>query len=186
MKPHFIILLSWYLLSCHENPINKKGVNGPFINKYVLLEKKSLSRPNYTVEYPYKWTIDSADEEYIEDAFFSINAPSGGCFVTFMFGDPNLDEKEHLDGQIKEQLTNLRNAAVSSYFQKWGEYQGHGAIIKGTLLDVFQGELKIFVHSNDSSSFFILSSLFDKYKTEDEDGLKLIETSFRIPNGSQH
>ena len=148
----------------------------PRINSIV--KKIFLKRPTYNLEYPYNWYIDSTDSDFDIDNYFSIDSKSESGFVKFIFFNTQLDEEVHLKEQIKEHLkVTVKNGTVS-YFNKWGIYTGQGAIIKGKMLGVFKGELKLFVHSNDSSSFLIFSQILDEDKLRDEQGLKIIENSF--------
>jgi hypothetical protein len=180
MKILFLFIITLSILSCTDNSVKKNETTEPDFKNEVVVKKKFLKRQSYKMEYPFSWKIDSSDHDYDIDNYFTLDSPSDGCFATFMFFNTNIDEKEHLDEQVKEHLKGTIKNGIVSYFDKWGEYKGHGAIIKGKLLGVFKGELKLFVHSSDSSSFLIFSQLNDEDKLKDEDGLKLIEASFRL------
>ncbi|MGG9972191.1 hypothetical protein ACQ33O_10390 [Ferruginibacter sp. SUN002] len=179
MKKFIVLIIIPFLFSCSINSNEDKNKEENKIEKPIVVKKRFLARPNYKMEYPDNWTIDSTDSDYDIDTYFSLNSPSNGAFASFMFINTKVDEQEHLDLHIKEQLkVTMKNGTVS-YFEKWGDYIGHGATIRGKLLGIFKGDLKIFVHSNDTSSFLILSQLSDEDKLKDEEGLKLIESSFR-------
>jgi hypothetical protein len=180
MKTILILLISISIISCSSNSNNKGGEEISGIKEEVLTKKKFLNRPAYNVSYPYNWYIDSTDSDFDIDSYFSLDSPTEGCFAEFLFFNTSMNEKELLDEQIKEHLkVSIKNGTVT-YFNKWGEYSGQGASIKGKMVGIFKGELKLFVHSTDSSTFFIFSQLLDDDRLKDESGLRLIENSFKV------
>lgn len=177
---YLALLVSLTLFSCTQSTGKKEGKDEKEINKGAVTKKKFLKRPGYQLEYPYNWTIDSTEKDYDIDAYISIESPSGSSFVTFMLFNSSIDEKEQVEEQIKEHLkVTMKNGEVNR-FEKWGAYNGQGATIKGKLLGVFKGELKVFIHATDSSSFLFLSQVQDDVRLIDEESVTLIENSFRL------
>ena len=125
------------------------------------------------------WNIDSTDEDYDLDNYFSFNSPSNSGFASFFIFNTEIDEKEHLNEQINEQLkVTIKNGKVS-YYNNWGNYKGGGAKINGKILGILKGEIKIFSHSCDSCSFLTLSMIYDSDIDVDKKGLDLMETTFQ-------
>lgn len=180
MKDILITILLISIISCASNSEKKESVEFINVKKGLILKKKFLDRPTYKLEYPYKWYIDSTDSDFDIDTYFSLDSPTEGAFTKFIFFNTTIDEKEHLSEQIKEHLKVTIKKGTVTYFDNWGKYNGHGASIKGKFLGVFKGELKLFIHSTDSSSFLIFSQLLDDDKSSDEEGLRIIESSFQF------
>jgi len=177
---YFALIVLLTIFSCTHSSGKKESKEEKEINTDPVGRKNFLTRPSYKLEYPYKWAIDSTEKYYDIDAYISIESPSGSSFVTFMFFNTSIDEKEQIEEQIKEQLeVTMKNGEVTR-FEKWGAYNGQGATIKGRLLGIFKGELKIFIHATDSSSFLFLSQVQDDVRLIDEESVKLIENSFRL------
>lgn len=190
MKQSYLIIIIFALFSCSQET-NKKVEEAKHEPENALQAKseplqtmaaknKIISRQGFQVEYPKDWYIDTTDSDFDIDSNFSIDSPSDGSFTNFMIFNTKIDDKEQLDAQIKEHLKTTMKKGTVSYFDKWGEYQGKGATINGKLLGVYKGELKIFAHSTDSGSVLIVSQMLDGDKAKDEEGIKTIETSFRI------
>lgn len=180
MKTLLKLLLLTIVFSCNNNSATKKDNTQIEPDRPSVIKKHYLKRPGYKMEYLHTWTIDSTDNDFSIDSYFTLNTASDNGFVSFFIFNTYVDQKELIDAQVEANLKKtLKNGKVV-YFTSWGNYKGMGATINGKLLGLMDGEVKAFAYSNDSSSFLIVSQLFDSDKQQDEPGLKLIETSFRI------
>ena len=144
-----------------------------------------LNRPGYTLAYPVNWHIDSSSKLYDIDGHFTLHSPVESGLITVFFFNVSKDEKETLEKHIHAQLENSMKDGTVSYFTKWGNYQGHGASLKGRLEGSWKSELKIFVYSNKEQSFLITSICADGYRDEVIPGLNLIESSLKLKPPTQ-
>ncbi len=139
-----------------------------------------INRPFYELKYPSRWHIDTTDTDYDIDSYFSIEAPvDDGLALFFIFNIP-IDEEVYVNNQIEAHLKKVMKNGKVEYFDHWGKFGGHGATITGKLLGVWKGELKIFCHSGDSSSFLTVAQYLDRDKEIVLPGLHLIESTFRL------
>lgn len=131
------------------------------------------------MEYYADWKIDSSDADFDIDSYLVFDSPSGvGTCSIFIF-NTGIDEQKHIDGQVEAHLKKIIKNGKVSYFSNWGNYKGTGALIKGKILGISNGEIKAFAHAEEDWSVLIVSQLYDSDKPQDEPGLKLIESSFR-------
>jgi hypothetical protein len=151
----------------------------PKNNNTPTQQEEALDRPHYQMKYYSDWTIDSTDKDFDLDSYFTLNTASGSGFISFFIFNRIIDEKEHLDAQIKTHNKLMKDGNVS-LFETWGKYKGHGATIDGKFSGAFKGEVKIFVHSCDSCSFLVAYQFFNRDKERDLPGFNLIETTFKI------
>lgn len=139
-----------------------------------------LGRPTYSLEYPRNWSIDSSSKLFDLDGHFTLRSSVESGLITFFIFNTPQDENETLQDQINAQLAETIKNGTVSYFSKWGNYQGHGAIIKGKINGLWKSELEIFVHSTASNSFLITSVYADSYKDDVLPGLNQIESTFKL------
>ncbi|GAB2813630.1 hypothetical protein [Ferruginibacter profundus] len=143
-------------------------------------EKILLDRPGYALTYPADWRIDSSSKLYDIDSHFTLHSPVESGLVTFFIFNVLKDEKETLEKHVKAQLSTTMKDGTVSYFTSWGNYQGHGASLKGKLDGLYKSELKIFVYGSETCSFLIVSICADGYRDEVLPGLTQITSSFKI------
>lgn len=137
-------------------------------------------KPNFQLERYANWTIDSSDKSFEPDNYLDLNSASDNGFAMFFLFETQIDEKEHIDDQVKAYIDKLVKKPKVSYFDKWGAYRGQGAKIEGILMGLMKGEIKIFAHATDSLSFLTISMLYLEDRPVDEPGLELIESTFRL------
>lgn len=174
MKQFSLLLFLIFLFSC--NSVNDNGEK----DYLKAVSRKSINRSKYELQYPSDWKINTADKDFDIDGYFSIEAPEDNALSMFFIFNTSINEEEYLEDQVQAQLNKtLKNGQVL-YFDHWGSFTGHGAVIKGKFLGVSGGELKIFCHSNDSASFLTVTQYLNKHEEEVMPGFRLIETSFKL------
>jgi hypothetical protein len=145
-------------------------------------EKILLDRPGYTLAYPAGWTIDSSSKIYDIDGHFTLHSPIESGLITFFIFNVQKDEEETLNRHIKAQLAASMKDGTVSYFNRWGNYKGHGARITGRLEGLYKSELEIFVYGSKDQSFLIVSVCGNGYREELLPGLQLVASSFKLKN----
>ena len=148
---------------------------------YSQKQKENIiNRTAYMLHYDASWHVDSSDNDFSFDSYFSLDTRSNNGAVTFFIFDTPTDPAEHIEAQVKAYLAKIMKNGSVTYFEKWGSFSGKGALIKGKLLGSFSGEIRVFSYSNNNLSFLIVSQLFDEDKPMDQPGLDLIEKTFRL------
>ncbi|MGH2553660.1 MAG: hypothetical protein ACRDEB_08080 [Chitinophagaceae bacterium] len=132
------------------------------------------------MKYPSHWIIDDSDEDFDIDSFLDIKLPDDRGFIMFFLFDTSIDETEHVESQIKAHLSKSIKKGLVTRFNKWGSFTGTGAKIEGKLTGIFKGEIFIFAHSTDSTSFLTVYLLYDRNREVDLPGFKLIERTFHL------
>ncbi|MEO6612747.1 MAG: hypothetical protein ABIT05_08715 [Chitinophagaceae bacterium] len=177
MRPLLLTLLITILLSCN-NKAGKNAETPTTVKEPEAPLTTSLNRPTYSLKYLSSWIIDSSSEEFDLDRHFTLHSPVESGVITFFIFNTPKDEAESLQNQINAHLAETMKDGTVTYFSKWGNYQGHGAIITGKMSGVWPGEIKIFIHSTATSSFLVTSIYADSYKNDVLPGLNHIESSF--------
>ena len=139
-----------------------------------------INRPAYELKYPSDWKIDTVSEDFGIDNCFSIATPQEDGVSIFIIYNTLIDEEEHVSNQVKDHLKSTTKNGIVSYFDHWGSFKGHGALIKAKIMGVWNGEVKIFCHSGDSCSFVTVSQYLIRSKQTTLPGLQLIESSFKL------
>lgn len=143
-----------------------------------------LDRPAFSLRYPDSWTIDSSSKLYDIDGHFTLHSGVESGLVTFFIYNIHKDEEETLQRHIKAQLEETMKNGTVSYFTTWGNYEGHGAVIRGKLQGIWKAEIKIFIYSSKNDSFLITSIYTDSYRDDVLPGLKEIESSFKLKHAA--
>ncbi|MEP7236369.1 MAG: hypothetical protein ABI685_00825 [Ferruginibacter sp.] len=178
----FILFIIMYVIfiSCNDMETDKKPNGHKQSDATTRPAKLLLERPTYSLIYPGNWTIDSSSKLYDIDGHFTLHSPVESGLITFFIFNIANDERETLQDHINAQLEKTIKHGEVSYFTQWGNYKGHGAIIRGKMSGVWKAELKIFVYSTGSNSFLITSIYAEGYKDDILPGLKIIESSFKL------
>lgn len=172
MKKLLVLFYFFVQFGCNLSTITDKSLSK---RKLKILESQSYQLKHYS-----DWTIDSNDVDFDIDSYFILNSPSGSGSISFFILNTAVDEQHWLDEQVKNHLEKLIKNGTVSNFETWGNYRGHGATITGKSLGLFKAEAKIFVHSEDSSSFLIVNQILNNDRKQDLPGLKLIESTFKL------
>jgi hypothetical protein len=124
---------------------------------------KTIDRDSFSLIYPDSWTIDKTDEDYDPDALFSLDASKAdGASMMFMIFSLPLDADEMLNEQVKTMTKALvKNPTSITDFDTWGNLKGKGKIIKGKLMGIFKGHIKLFMYTDDSKSMLVMEQLYD-------------------------
>jgi hypothetical protein len=177
---HFLSLSIILSISCNRPSIKENLSKTTEASPLPVLKKYFLKRPNYKLEYYANWKIDSTDQDFNMDSYITFNGPSEISYLSMLLFNTQINQEENIDGQVTEYLKSAIINGKVKYINTWGKYKGYGATINGKFLGVYRGEMKLFAHSCDSCSFMTTSQIFDVDKPMDEEGLKLIESSFQI------
>ncbi len=180
MRLFYTIILSAFLIGCNS-PADRKTepVNIPD-QKTIVHKKFHVVRDNYSFDHYSNWQMDSSDVDFDIDSFFTLNGPVENGFITFFVFNAATDEKNNVDAQVAAHLKKTMKNATVTYFDKWGRYTGHGAIMKGKLLGVFKSQIRIFSFSTPNSSFIMIAEYEDSESELVLPGLELIETTFKL------
>jgi hypothetical protein len=147
---------------------------------HVLIDTVTISRAVYELKYLSNWKIDTADKDFDIDSYFSIDAPvEDGTSMFFLFNTP-INEEEQISAQVKAHLEKAMKNGIVSYFDHWGNFRGHGALLKGKIMGIWKGEVTIFCHSGDSTSFLAVCQYLDNDTLKVLPGFRLIESSFKL------
>jgi len=183
LLPMLVIIACMLLTACNQGwDKNGKHVKAKESGNG---EKLLLNRPGYVVAYPDNWHIDSTSKLYDIDGHFTLHSGVESGLITFFIFNIQKDEVETLNRQVKVQLENSMKDGTVSYFTKWGNYVGHGAILKGKMSGVWKSEIKIFVYGTKEQSFLITSICADGYRDDVLAGLNLIESTFKLKQPMQ-
>lgn len=148
----------------------------PFIN----YAQHKIDREGFSMQCPAGWAIDTADEDYDADALFSIDSPDGENMIMFVIYDMALDTadlmKKHEEGFTAKLL---KNPAVTR-FSSWGRYKGSGKILKGKLMGVLKGTVRIFIYTDGKKTMTVIEQYYDKTYEELKQGYELMASSFEF------
>ena len=158
----------------HENESQTRANDA---KKADLLEPRMLKRPAFELKYPENWSVDTKDEDYDPDHFFSVEGSEGGS-VMFFFFNVSSDPAKKVESQVTLLRARMMKDAVRSGFTRWGRYEGCGALLKGRIMGVFKGQVRVFPSSEGSRSLMVVEQALEKDWARVTPGLKMIEDSF--------
>ena len=124
---------------------------------------KTINRDSFSLKYPDTWAIDKTDEDYDPDALFSLDSEKEeGASVMFMIFSLPLDADDMLNEQVKSMTKALvKNPTSITDFDTWGNLKGKGKIIKGKLMGIFKGQIRLFMYTDESKSMLVMEQFYD-------------------------
>ena len=165
--------------------VSSTQIGQDFLTGMVSVEKpadvakaRTVSRKGFSLQMPGNWKVDTKDVDYNADTYLSIESP-GSSYTQFIIYNVESDTKESLDDEVKTQMAFVKNA-VQTPFTKWGDLKGHGADLKGRVLGVNRGGVRLFVHSSAGKTMYIYEQYYDDDLRNTQAGFKLIESSFTL------
>ena len=136
-----------------------------------------IERDSFLLKYPADWKIDTQDEDYDPDAFFSLESPDDNLVMFMIFNVP-VDKDELLKAQLEAFSSQLIKKPEITEFNKWGDFYGMGKILKGKILGVFKGVVRIFVYETPYKTMLVVEQYYDKDHEKLKKDYDLISTSF--------
>ncbi|WP_309381697.1 hypothetical protein [Cerasicoccus frondis] len=105
----------------------------------------TINRPAFSLSYPKEWTIASHQADYDPDKLFTIET-GGASHIMIEIFDAN--SEMDLENTMRNVLIALDGTAVNTYseakFDTWGKYTGQGKHLKGKVMNLFPGGLRVF------------------------------------------
>ena len=136
-----------------------------------------IDRDSFSLQYPSNWRIDTEDEDYDPDAFFSLESPDDNLVMFMIFNVP-VDKDELLNAQLEAFSSQVIKKPEITEFNRWGDYYGTGKILKGKLLGVFKGVVRIFVYETPYKTMLVVEQYYEKDYEKLKKDYDLISTSF--------
>ena|SRR5688572_30221126 len=82
-----------------------------------------IDRDSFSLQYPSNWRIDTEDEDYDPDAFFSLESPDDNLVMFMIFNVP-VDKDELLNAQLEAFSSQVIKKPEITEFNRWGDYYG--------------------------------------------------------------
>ena len=140
---------------------------------------KRIVRDSFSLKYPTDWTIDTVDEDYDPDTFFSIDSPGDNTIMFFLL-PADTDQTELLNAQLESFSSHVIKKPEITEFAKWGAFQGTGRLLKGKILGIFKGFVRVFIYGDSSRTLLVVEQCYDKDYQKLQKGFELISSSFRF------
>lgn len=140
---------------------------------------KRLERQHFSLDYPGNWAIDVKDPDYDPDHLFSIESP-GDSSVMFLIAEGDLVVEDALEQHVAAQLESTIKGAKRTPFDRYGSFQGHGALLQGKVLGMVSGSVRIFCFRRGDRTFQIIELVYDEDRVKVDPGLRVIEKSLRL------
>jgi hypothetical protein len=142
--------------------------------------QQTIDRDSFSLQYPAKWTIDTKDEDYDPDALFSLDAPDGENMIMFVIFDMAMDTADLMKEQVKAFTAELIKKPMITHFDTWGKYKGSGKLLKGKLMGVFKGFVRIFVYTEESRTMIVVEQCYDSAYEKLKPDYELISSTFQF------
>lgn len=179
----FFILgnVSGFFVGVYSTGAGKKFLEDVFSpeEKADSSHPKDISRAGFRLKIPANWAVDTLDADYNPDHSFTIESP-GSSFVMFIIMDIQSDPLENVQEQVEAFVPKVINKAQRIVFKKWGKYEGQGMQLRGRVISVVDGGVRIFSYSSEYRSFIVVESYFAEDLKKVQPGFQLIEDSFEI------
>ncbi|HEY1039374.1 MAG TPA: hypothetical protein VGF30_08230 [Bacteroidia bacterium] len=145
-----------------------------------IREHKSIDREGFSVNYPSDWSVDTVEQGYDADTSFMIVNKESTSYVSFFVYNKKIDENKALDNELEARVKPLIPGGKTREFYEWGQYKGKGARVKGKILELFPGNISVFVHAGEKRSFVAIWQMYTDEMFEVGSSLKFIEDSFQL------
>ncbi|MBA2745160.1 MAG: hypothetical protein H0U44_02940 [Flavisolibacter sp.] len=144
-------------------------------------QNTQIQRAHFSLTHPASWTIDKTDPDYDPDGLFTLQSPDSTSMVMFILLNVFVENSVMLEAQIKEFKSQLiRETTSETPFTTWGALKGNGIILRGKLMGVLPGAVRIFTWNNKEKSMVIIEQYFDEGFENIKNDYKLIESSFKF------
>jgi hypothetical protein len=140
---------------------------------------KNYVRPGFSFKYPGNWRIDAEAPENDPDHHVDVESP-GSCMTMLFVFDTPLDPAVSVREQVAAFVPKLLSAPARTPFATWGKYTGQGVLLKGKMLGLTEGSIRVFSHANDKRSFIAVEQCYDEDMKQVKPGLDLVESSFEL------
>ncbi len=158
------------------------GLEGICKDEQKAKNTQELVRDKFRLSYPANWKIDTADKDYDPDLMFSIDAP-GSAFVMFIIGKGAIVTPEKA---LQAQISSFEKAVdkpVIAKFEKYGQFSGKGAEIKGRIMGL-KTTVRLFSFQQNGMTVMITQQCPDEDLKSAQAGFDLIENSLSLPLSS--
>lgn len=140
---------------------------------------RSHTRPSFSFKYPGNWKIDASDADSDPDHQVNVESP-GSCMTMLILFDIAIEPATSIDAQVNAFVPKLLAAPRRTPFTTWGKYTGQGVLMKGKLLGLNEGSVRVFAHADDKRSFVVVEQCYDEDMKDVKPGFELLESSFEL------
>lgn len=144
-----------------------------------VVGSKSHVRPGFSFKYPGNWKIDAESPEHDPDHYANVESP-GSCMTMFFVFDTPIDPAVSVRAQSDAFVPKLLAAPARTPFTTWGKYTGQGVVLKGKILGLNEGSIRVFSHASDKRSFVAVEQCYDEDMKQVKPGFELMESSFEL------
>ncbi len=146
-------------------------------------DTKTIDRTNFVCKYPSAWDEGTKDADYKPDTNFSLKSPNNqNTYVQFSIADKAQDAQKLIDSLRPDFDGPAITTLSTSKITEWGNHKGTGIYLKGKILDIAPGGIKIFVFNSDNHNVIVIEYYFaDELKTLQAD-LDYISNNFTLKN----
>ncbi len=146
-------------------------------------DSKTIDRTNFTLKYPAAWHEGTEDGDYKADTNFSIKGPEKKeTYVQFNIADKAADTQKLLDSFRADLDGPAITTLSSSKLTEWGDHKGIGIHLKGKILDVAPGGIKLFVFNSDKHNVLVIEYYFSSELKDLQADLDYISKNFTVKN----
>jgi hypothetical protein len=142
-------------------------------------QKKNLVGNGFRLSYPGNWKVDTEDKNYDKDHCFCIES-SGANSIMFAIFDTQMDPDAEVQSQVEEMQRKLMPNSTKTTFARWGAYEGKGVCLKGKMLGMMTGSMRIFCHAGPNRTFMVSEQVADEDLPAVQPGLNLVESTFKM------
>ncbi|MGE9296778.1 MAG: hypothetical protein ACQKBV_10860 [Puniceicoccales bacterium] len=107
-------------------------------------EMATINRPGFQLSYPANWQVATHQADYNPDKLFTIETDGQSHIVIEIYDITSKPLNQTMD----EVMMALDGPAIETYsssdFQEWGGYQGIGRHLKGKILSILPGGVRVF------------------------------------------
>lgn len=140
---------------------------------------RSYVRPGFSFKYAANWKLEAEGPDNDPDHHVNVDSP-GSCLTMLFIFDVAISPEVNVKAQTDAFVPKLISAPSRTLFTGWGRYEGQGVILKGKMLGITPGSLRIFSHADDKRSFVVVEQCYDEDMAHTKPGFDLVESSFEL------
>jgi hypothetical protein len=134
---------------------------------------KAIDSKTVSLQHHADWELDSTADDYDPETRFTINSPYNS-YVTIRIGK----FERNPETLIEDILYRLDGPAITTFsrsnFSQWGKHQGVGRHLKGKIMDMFPGGVRVFVTRPLNNTLIITEFYFSEELEDTAPGYMVI------------
>jgi len=142
----------------------------------------SIKQPNFSLQYPSSWKIDTTARNYDANTNFTLISPKNSYIQFTILG--LADDAQKIVNETVKKLDGPTITSLSkTKLDEWGPHKGVGYHLKGKILGSFPGGIKVFVFTTSRHNVLVVENYFSDELKDVLGDFDTISKNFQMTKG---